>query len=60
MTELEKEYDKHKIPIIGIVEQLTDNHNMVKKKAYAFIDQMNDEGIISNNGESFVRLSKYA
>ena len=60
MLDLEKDYNKHKIPIVAIIEQLTENNNMTKKKAYQFIDQMNDENVFSNNGEGYVRLSKYA
>ena len=60
MNDLEKEYNKNKIPIIAIVEKLMEDPIYTsKKKAYAFIDQMNDENVISNNGEGFVRFSKY-
>jgi replicative DNA helicase Mcm len=60
MNDLEKEYNKNKIPIIAIVEKLMEDPSYTtKKKAYAFIDQMNDENVISNNGEGFVRFSKY-
>lgn len=61
MISLESDYDdKHKIPVAAVVEQMIDTHKMIKKDAYKFLDRMNDENVISNNGEGYVRLSKYA
>ena len=59
MLELEKDYEKHKIPIIEIERKLIKEYNMNTKKITPFLQEMNDQNVISNNGEGFVRLSRY-
>jgi replicative DNA helicase Mcm len=60
MIELEKDYDKHKIPISEIHNILVKEHSMTPKKIDKFLEEMIDQNIISNNGESFVKLSRYS
>lgn len=61
MLDLEKEgHEKHKIPIVEIQSILIKEHSMNRKKVDKFLDEMVDQNVISNNGEGYVRLSKYA
>lgn len=60
MLELEKTYEKHKIPIVEISKILINEYKMVPKKIDPFLEEMIDQNVISNNGEGYVRLSRYA
>ncbi len=59
MVGLESEYEKHKIPIIEITRILVKEHNMTPKKIDKFLEEMVDQNVISNNGEGYVKLSRY-
>jgi len=60
MLGLENDYDKHKIPISEIHNILSKDYEMTPKKIDKFFEEMIDQNIISNNGESFVKLSRYS
>lgn len=60
MLDLEKDYEKHKIPIMEISRILIEDYKMQPKKIDPFLEQMIDQNVISNNGEGYVRLSRYA
>lgn len=60
MIELEKDYEKHKIPIVEISKILIKEHNKTPKQIDKFLEEMIDQNVINNNGEGYVKLSRYA